>query len=267
MTYRLVAIDLDGTLLTREKRPSPRTRRALAELAARGCHVVIATGRPFDVLRIFCAGVELTAPQITFNGAVAHDPRSGRDLYRQLVPPAYTPPAIDFFVEAAVPVALYTTDGLYLDRRMPNPADWTPPPLPPATYLDDMRQVADRPSIKVVGQADPATITRLRPRAVAAFGRDLYVTQTAANLLEFLHPAASKGAALRQVARLLDVAPAHVVAFGDSHNDLTMFAYAGLAVAMGNAVDEVKAAASMITASNEEDGVALALERLGLVEG
>jgi len=267
MTYRLVAIDLDGTLLTREKRPSPRTRRALADLSARGCHVVIATGRPFDVLRIFCAGVELAAPQITFNGAVVHDPRTGRDLSRQLVPPAFVPPAIDFFIEADVPVALYATDRLYLDRRMPNPAAWTPAPLPPATYLDDMRRVADRPSIKVVGQADPATIARLRPRAVAAFGRDLYVTQTAANLLEFLHPDASKGAALRRVARLLDIAPARIVAFGDSHNDLTMFAYAGLAVAMGNATGEVKAAAGMVTANNEEDGVALALARLGLVEG
>ncbi len=267
MTYRLVAVDLDGTLLTHEKRVSPRTRRALAALTARGCHVVVATGRPFDVLRVFCAGVALTAPQITFNGAVIHDLITGRDLYRQLVPPAYVRPTIDFFVEAGVPSALYTTDGLYLDRRMPNPADWTPPPLPPAIYLDDMRQAADHPSIKVVGQADPETVTRLRPRAVAAFGRDLYVTQTAANLLEFLHPDVSKGSALRRVAALLGVAREEIIAFGDSHNDLTMFAYAGLAVAMRNATPEVRAGADLVAESNEEDGVAAALERLGLVEG
>jgi len=267
MTYRLVAVDLDGTLLTHEKRVSPRTRRALAALTARGCHVVVATGRPFDVLRVFCAGVALTAPQITFNGAVIHDLIAGRDLYRQLVPPAYVRPTIDFFVEAGVPSALYTTDGLYLDRRMPNPADWTPPPLPPAIYLDDMRQAADHPSIKVVGQADPETVTRLRPRAVAAFGRDLYVTQTAANLLEFLHPDVSKGSALRRVAALLGVAREEIIAFGDSHNDLTMFAYAGLAVAMRNATPEVRAGADLVAESNEEDGVAAALERLGLVEG
>ena len=267
MTYRLVAVDLDGTLLTREKRVSPRTRRALAALTAQGCHVIVATGRPFAVLRVFCAGVALTAPQITFNGAVIHDPTAGRDLYRQLVPPTYVRPTIDFFVEAGVPSALYTTDGLYLDQRMPNPADWTPPPLPPATCLDDMRQAADHPSIKVVGQADPETIARLRPHAVATFGRDLYVTQTAANLLEFLHPDVSKGSALRRVAALLGVAREEIIAFGDSHNDLTMFAYAGLAVAMRNATPEVREGADLVTESNEEDGVAVALARLGLVEG
>ncbi len=264
--HRLVAIDLDGTLLTREKRVTPRTRRALAALTARRRYVVIATGRPFDVLRIFCEGVALAAPQITFNGAVVHDPVAGRDLYRQLVPPAYVRPTIEFFVESGVPVALYATEGLYLDRRMPNQADWTPPPLPPATYLDDMRQAAGRPSIKVVGQATPETIARLRPRAVELFGRDLYVTQTAANLLEFLHPDVSKGSALRRVAEGLGVAREDIVAFGDSHNDLAMFAYAGLAIAMANANAEVREGAGMVTASNEEDGVALALERLGLVD-
>ena len=227
--------------------------------------MVIATGRPFDVLRVFCAGVTLAAPQITFNGAVIHDPVAGRDLYRQLVPQAYVGPTIDFFVEAGVPVALYTTNGLYLDRHMPGPADWTPPPLPAATYLDDMRRVADRPSIKVVGHAATTTIARLRPRAVAAFGQVLYVTQTAAHLLEFLHPDVSKGSALRRVAEGLGVAREEIVVFGDSHNDLAMFAHAGLAVAMGNATAEVKAEAGIVTATNEEDGVARALERLGLV--
>ncbi len=260
-----MAIDLDGTLLTREKGVSPRTRRALAALTAGGCHVVIATGRPFDVLRIFCDGVALAAPQITFNGAVIHDPVAGRDLYRQLVPSNYVRPTVDFFLDAGVPVALYTTDGLYLDCRMPDPQNWTPPPLPAATYLDDMRQVAGTPTIKVVGHAEPATIARLRPRAVEAFGRDLYVTQTAADLLEFLHPEVSKGSALRRVAAALGVAPEGTIAFGDSHNDLAMFAYAGLAVAMANASPEVREKAGMVTASNEEDGVALALARLGLV--
>jgi Cof subfamily protein (haloacid dehalogenase superfamily) len=130
-----------------------------------------------------------------------------------------------------------------------------------------MRRAAVHPSIKVVGQADPDTITRLRPHAVTAFGRDLYVTQTAANLLEFLHPDVSKGSALRHVAALLDVAREEIIAFGDSHNDLTMFAYAGLAVAMRNATPEVRAGADLVTESNEEDGVAAALEQLGLVEG
>src|SRR5438876_12171420 len=74
MAYRLLAIDLDGTLLTRHKRVSPRTRAALDAAAARSCHVVIATGRSFAVARYFCDGLTLSAPQITYNGAVVYDP-------------------------------------------------------------------------------------------------------------------------------------------------------------------------------------------------
>ena len=70
MAYRLLAIDLDGTLLTRKKRVSPHTRSALDAAAGLGCRVVIATGRSFAVARYFCDGLTLSAPQITYNGAV-----------------------------------------------------------------------------------------------------------------------------------------------------------------------------------------------------
>src|SRR5947208_1537207 len=148
MAYRLLAIDLDGTLLTRTKCVSPRTRRALNAAAGLGCRVVIATGRSF---------------------------------------------------------------------------------------------------------------------AVARFGHALYVTQTSSQLLELLHPEVSKGAALRRIAHMLGVARDEVIAFGDSHNDLDMLEFAGVGVAMGNASAEVKALADLITDSNEDDGIATALERLGVI--
>jgi len=80
MAYRLLAIDLDGTLLTRHKRILPRTRQALDAAADLGCRVVIATGRSFAVARYFCDGLTLSAPQITYNGAVIYDPAQSRDL-------------------------------------------------------------------------------------------------------------------------------------------------------------------------------------------
>ena len=83
--------------------------------------------------------------------------------------------------------------------------------------------------------------------------------------LELLHPEVSKGAALRRIAHMLGVARDEVIAFGDSHNDLDMLAFAGVGVAMGNASAEVKALADLITDSNEDDGIATALERLGVI--
>lgn len=264
MTYRLLAIDLDGTLLTHHKRVTPRTRRALHDAAERGCGIVIATGRGFNVLRRYCDGIPLSAPQITYNGAVIHDPASGRDLAQYLVPPEWVRPVLDFLVEAAAWTAMFTPAALYMDRRMPDPAHWMPAPLPPPHLLDDVREVAEQPCIKVVGSGTALAIRQLRPHAVERFGHALYVTQTAAHLLEFLHPEVCKGAALRRIAHLLEIPRDEIIACGDSHNDLEMLEFAGTGVAMGNATAELKAVADMITASNEEDGVAVALEQLGL---
>jgi Cof subfamily protein (haloacid dehalogenase superfamily) len=265
MSYRLLAIDLDGTLLTRHKRILPRTRGALDAAAGLGCRVVIATGRSYAVARYFCDGLTLSAPQITYNGAVIHDPAQSRDLCQYLVPPVYVKPGVDFFMEASVPVALFTPQTLYLDRRIPRPQAWLPGRSGVLELIPDVRAVATQPCIKVVGHSDPLTIATVRPLAVERFGHALYVTQTSSELLELLHPEVSKGAALRRIAHMLGVARDEVIAFGDSHNDLDMLEFAGVGVAMGNASAEVKALADLITDSNEDDGIATALERLGVI--
>ncbi len=262
---RLLACDLDGTLLTRRKRISPRTREALDAAAARGVAVILATGRSFPVARFFCGDLMLVAPQITFNGAVIYDPRAERALSEYLIPPQHLPAALDFYVDEGIPIGFYAPDGLYLDAHMPDPPSWFPGSASIGTLVDDVRTLGERPCIKIVGHGDPYTIAELRPRAVERLGHHLYVTQTAATLLEVLHPEVSKGAALRRIAHLLGVDRTEVVAFGDNHNDLDMLEFAGIGVAMGNATAEAKAVADMVTAGNEEDGIAVALERLGVI--
>jgi Cof subfamily protein (haloacid dehalogenase superfamily) len=260
--YRLIALDLDGTLLTRQKVISARTRAALDEAVRRGCHLVIATGRSFPVARHFCTGITLTAPQITYNGAVIYDPVGERDLEEYLVPPECVGPGLRFFLDAGAHVALFTPQALYLDEGMPNPETWAPgSPIRPR-LVADVTVFAGEPCIKIAGNADGETIARLRPLAHARFDEALYVTQTATTLLELLNPTVSKGAALERIAQMLGVARADVVAFGDSHNDLGMITYAGVGVAMENGSAEIKAAADMVTGSNEDDGIARALERL-----
>lgn len=264
VAYRLLAIDLDGTLLTHNKRIMPETRRALDAAARAGCHLVIATGRGFGVTRYFCDGLTLTAPQITYNGAVIFDPAKREDIARELVPPVDVPPVVDFLIEARMHIALFSPQRLYMSAAMPEPRSWLPGTEEAPELVDDMRSVASYPCIKVVAHSDAAAITRLRPPAMERFGRDLYVTQTSAVLLEFLHIGVSKGAALRTVAAILGVARDEIIAFGDSHNDIGMLEFAGVGVAMGNADDEVKAVANMVTVSNEDDGIAAALHDLGI---
>ncbi len=265
VTYRLIVTDLDGTLLTHRKDISPRTRRALEQAARRGSRIVVATGRSFPVARHFCDGLPLTAPQITYNGAVIHDPTADRELSCLLLPPEWVRPSIEFFLDANVAVACFTTKALYMDQRIPEPHSWQPQLAGLPEQLADMRAVAEQPCIKVVGFADAPTISRLRPLAEQRFGHALYVTQTSPVLLELLHPEVSKGAALRRIAQMLEIPHGEIVAFGDSHNDIDMLDVAGVGVAMGNASAEVKGAADMVTDGHDEDGIATALVRLGIV--
>jgi Cof subfamily protein (haloacid dehalogenase superfamily) len=262
MSYRLVAIDLDGTLLTPDKGVSPRTRAALYLAAAAGCAIVIATGRSFPILAMYCGGIPLTAPQITYNGAVVCDPASGQELRRTLLPPEAARLTAEFFLQADIPLALFTPQRLYIDQRIPNGHLWSPPPLPPPLDLGDVREHLNLPIIKLAGYSPAETMGPLQAAAEEALGHVGYVTRTAKDLLEVMHPAVSKGEALQEIAGMLGIERHEIVAFGDSHNDLTLFEYAGLSVAMGNSTPDIQAGADMVAPSNEEDGVAQVLEEL-----
>lgn len=265
MTYRLLAIDLDGTLLTLHKGISPRTRRALVGAVERGCAIVIATGRSFAVLATYCEGILLTAPQITYNGAVIHAPEVQRELRRTLLPPEAANSAVEFFLDADVPMALFTGDALYMDARIPNGHTWSPSPLPPPLALGDVRALMQSPIIKIAGHLPADRMDLLQARATEMLGSVAYVTRTAKDLLEFMNPTVSKGEALKHIAEELNIDRSEIMAFGDSHNDLTLFEHAGFSVAMGNSTPDIQSAADLITATNEEDGVALVLEREVLI--
>jgi Cof subfamily protein (haloacid dehalogenase superfamily) len=265
MVYRLLAMDMDGTLVSPLRPLSGCTRDALNAMVDEGYHAVVATGRSIEFIRVHCPGIHLRAPQITYNGAVIADPATDRMLSLSLVPPEAAPGVIEFLLDHGVPPIACATDHVYMDARITDPDNWVAPPDGAGSFLDDIRKAPAEGLIKIVGESDEESIARIRPLAIAQFGSSLYVTQTSYRLIEFLNPAASKGAALRQIAERLGVDRSEIIAFGDSHNDLTMFAEAGLSVAMGNASAEVKRAADLVSLPCEEDGVVAALRDLGLV--
>ncbi len=125
-----------------------------------------------------------------------------------------------------------------------------------------MASLYPRKCIKVAGIGEESTLREKRRELERIFTGKLYVTQSSFDLLEFLHPAVSKVNALKTIATDLGIAPAEIVAIGDNHNDIGMIRYAGLGIAMGNAHDEVKAAADFVTLSNAEEGVAVVIEKL-----
>jgi Cof subfamily protein (haloacid dehalogenase superfamily) len=167
-----------------------------------------------------------------------------------------------FLREQDVFTCYETEDAFYVVEHSPLEAAVVPPGTPPARLVRDFAQVAHLPALKLVGVADEARITALRPLAEAAFGAHLYVTRTSPVLYEFLHPSVSKGAALEKVMESLGLSSEQVIAFGDSHNDIEMLRVAGTGVAMANADPEVQGMADLIAPSNAEDGIAEVLEDL-----
>lgn len=260
--YRLIAMDLDGTLLDQRSRVTPRTRAALERAHAAGVAVAVATGRSYALLRYFTDGLPLTGPQITFNGAIVVDPVSGHPMFLQAVPEVWITPVLAFLREHDIYSCYYTESEIYVRGRSPLERALVPPNFPQPITTDDLEGLLHLPCIKLVAVAEPARIGALRPEAERAFGQHLYITQTSSVLLEFLHPAVSKGAALARAMADLGVDPAQVIAFGDSHNDIGMLQVAGLGVAMANASPEVRAIAGAIAPSNTEDGIAVMLDEV-----
>lgn len=262
--YRLLAIDLDGTLLNPrpQKIVTPRTRLALQKAVEAGVRVVITTGQNLAVLQQYCGDLPIEGPQVIENGAQIADIKTGQLYHEKLLPPEYVQPVLTALKQAGFHRAYHTRSRVYADRDTPRVRQWYRPPVPPVIEVEDLTSLAPEPCIKIVAIGEESRLRASRPALMAAFAGQLYITQSAYDLLEFLHPEVSKENGLRTIARDLGIAPEEVVAIGDGHNDIGMIRFAGLGVAMGNAHDEVKEEANYVTLSNAEDGVAVVIEKL-----
>ncbi|GAC1613779.1 MAG: Cof-type HAD-IIB family hydrolase [Ktedonobacteraceae bacterium] len=264
--YRLLAIDLDGTLLSPEKLITPRTRQLLCQISEKGVAIVIATGQTAQVLSAVCADLPLTAPQIIENGAVVVDLRSGRILHEKLIPHEQILPTLEVLRSFGLYRAYHTHERVYVDFDTPRARRWYRPPVQPVIEVEDVVSLYPQTCIKVAGIGAAEMLRGQRRELEHIFAGKLYVTQSSFDILEFLHPNVSKGNALSVIAAELGIGPEEVMAIGDNHNDIGMMRFAGLGVAMGNAHDEIKEAADFVTLSNAEEGVALAIEKLILPE-
>ncbi|MGH3682827.1 MAG: HAD family hydrolase, partial [Natronosporangium sp.] len=257
---RLIATDLDGTLLRSDGSLSTRTAAALRLAARAGIPVVPATARPLRWLADY--PLLRAAYRVVFaNGAVVYDPRGGAVVARHLL----TPPALAGLVRqivAAVPVAVFAVepgDGR-LHRHQPTypvRSDLRQLGVAPA----ELPELVAEPAIKLLVKAPGMATAELLARVVAAAGRSAEASVSALDgPVELAAPGVTKATGLAAVAAELGVPPAGVVAFGDMPNDLPMLAWAGYAVAVGNAHPDVLAVADEVVGSNDQDGVASWIE-------
>ncbi len=256
---RLVASDLDGTLLRSDGGVSTRTRAAFAAARAAGLEVVLASARPPHWLSEIAADVGTGDIAICCNGAVVHDLRAQRTLHHFALP-ARVAERVVRALRAAAPGVAFACEREETAIREPayDPL-WPTPDMQPRT---DALVFVQEPVSKLVVQHPDVVQDELQALALEACGDEATVTISGERLVEISAAGVTKGFALRRVCEELGVAADEVVAFGDMPNDAEMLAWAGRGVAVANAHPDALAAADEVTASNDLDGVAVSLERL-----
>jgi Cof subfamily protein (haloacid dehalogenase superfamily) len=266
LAVRLLALDLDGTIVGDGMQVSVRVRGAVRKALDAGVHVTIASGRPFRQTRLFADDLGIREPLICYQGAVVRDALSGEVYFRRAVPLHLAHEFIDVAREHEWDLSVFVDDGLYVERVTPLARFYAEygPIQEELNPVGDLRAFVSSEPIKliVVTEAEQAGMANdlLKER----FAGRLRIVRSFACFVEGTNLAASKGQALSFLAGKLGVTQAETMAIGDHDNDADMVAWAGLGVAMGNASPAVKAAADYVAPSIEEDGAAEAIERFTL---
>jgi hydroxymethylpyrimidine pyrophosphatase-like HAD family hydrolase len=265
---RLVASDLDGTLLRPDETVSERTREAIVAVRRAGITLVLVTGRPPRALAPIAARIGVGGIAICANGAVVWDLDAGTmvDL---------TPLAADLAaglvreLREAIPGVLFAVELEHGFGREAGWTDGTGPPRPrlveretPEVLEDDALELVTGPVVKLLVRHPTLPFPEVARGARQAVGEHAVVTWAGTRLLEISAAGVTKAWALERLCARLGVRRQQVLALGDMENDLPMLAWAGHSVAVANAQPDVLDAADEVTASNLDDGVALVLERL-----
>jgi Cof subfamily protein (haloacid dehalogenase superfamily) len=238
----------------------PRTQAALERTRATGAHVVVVTGRMFRAVRPYLEQTGLDDLVVCYQGAVVADPSTGKWLLHVPVPLPEAREAMDAVLAAGFHLNCYLDDLLYVAEVTPEARRYADFQQLEIHAVGDLRAWLDRDPTKLVAVGDPAALDELEAELKPRFEGRLFISKSLPFFLEFAHPDVSKGSGLEFVAERLDFGPEETVACGDGENDRELLDWAGFAVAVANAHDDVLARADLVVPSVGEEGVAALLE-------
>ena len=273
---RLIALDLDGTLLDSQKYLSPGNRRALLKCIQKGIDVVPCTGRIWSGVPDFIREFSGIRYAITVNGAVVEDIYEKKILDERKLNWQQTVEILELAGHFQTMYDVYIDGSGWGEARfMERMEDYGISPVIKKMIKETRRIVPNvieevkmrACSVEKINYFFGDLQERQRAREALLLRGDVLVSSSFPNNLEINAPGAAKGEALLRLAEKLGIEPQQTMGFGDGENDLTLIQKAGIGVAMGNAVESLKEEADYVTSTNDEDGVAAALEHLlGLTE-
>lgn len=262
---KLIALDLDGTLLNSQHQITERARKAINAAQALGVRVLLATGKTYYSARQLVSELKLTTPSVFVQGTLIYNP-DGTVRHQVTLPPDVMRRIIPFAESRGACVSAYSGE-LVLLRQLDPRADLTRYHEPEPTVVGSLINAMNTYPINklIIATDGPNQTKAMLWQAQQMLGTSVTLTMSAVqNQFEILPRDVSKGRAVASVARELGIDLSHVMAIGDAENDREMLELVGMGIAMGNAPERLKAVARYVTTSNDEDGVAEALEKFVL---
>jgi Cof subfamily protein (haloacid dehalogenase superfamily) len=256
----LVVSDVDGTLLTKNKTLTDDAKSAVRRLRDAGIGFTITSSRPTIGMGFLIEPLAITLPVGSFNGSCIVDPQLN-PIEQHLIPPAAAQRCLDIMNEFGVDIWLFTND-LWLTRN----GDGQYVPNERRAIRADPTIVADftpylSAACKIVGaSADVALLQRCEAAMQEALGAQATAVRSQSFYLDVTPPGCDKGTFVQAMAKRMGISTDAVATIGDMENDLAMFRTSGVSIAMGNATDDVKKAATHVTTSNEDEGFAKAID-------
>jgi Cof subfamily protein (haloacid dehalogenase superfamily) len=256
----LVVSDIDGTLLTKDKTLTDGARGAVQRLHDAGIGFTITSSRPTIGMRFLIEPLAITLPVGAFNGSCIVDPQL-KVIEQHLIPASAAQQSLDVLNEFGVDIWLFTSD-LWLTRH----GEGEYVPHEKRAIRADPTLVGDftpylSAACKIVGSsADAALLQRCEAAMQRALGAEANAVRSQSYYLDVTPPGCDKGTFVQAIAKRLGISTDAVATVGDMQNDLAMFKKSGVSIAMGNATDEVKSLATHVTASNEDEGFAKAVD-------
>jgi Cof subfamily protein (haloacid dehalogenase superfamily) len=259
--YKMLAIDIDDTLINDDKEITEGTKRALEQALAQGVTVTLATGRMYASAKQMAAQLALNVPLITYQGSLVKNSEDGEILYERSVSGEAAHYIFDYCKRNSLHLQTYLNDILYVQEDNDKSKSYAALSKIPYTVYPQFHELADKPSTKLLMIDEPARLDEIAVELRNHIGHLVHITKSKPHFLEIIHREGTKGHALRYLAERYGYDMSQVIAIGDSWNDHEMLEAAGFGVAMGNAVDSLKEIADYVTLSNNEDGVKHVIEK------
>lgn len=262
--YKLIALDMDGTLLNEAKEITKENYNAIQEAKANGKKVILATGRPLAGVQRYLEHLDLVSDEdyvVAFNGALVQKTKSGEIISK--TPLSMADYKYLYETSQNLGVHIHALTDSYVTTPVNNEYTKIEAEINQIPIIEkQLSEIGeDETIVKVMFIDDPEKLDRAIENMPKEINEKYTVLRSMPFFLEFLDKRVNKGYGVSQVTRALGIGSEQVICVGDAGNDVDMIEYAGLGVAMGNAFEEVKEIANYVTLSNEDSGVAHVIKK------